>query len=446
MLIPLPGLPPAGQVTLGIFLMAALFWIKEPIPIYATSLLVILSQCFLLSAHSPLVKWGGFPYPPADAPSAASFTGILANPTIILFLGGFMLAAGAVQFSAEKNLVRVLLAPFGSKPSRLIFGVLLSTALLSAFMSNTATTAMMITMVVPLFASLKAEDPLRTALALAIPLGANLGGIATPIGTPSNAIAVAALAEAGKPISFAVWMAIGFPIVLVSLAAGWVLLLKLFPPMATEVKIDVAGRFDRSPKAIAFYGVAVLTILGWATESLHGIKSGTIAFIPIALLPAFGIIGREQIRGLSWEVLWLVAGGLSLGNSLRDTGLADWVIAGVPWEALPILAIYLLFLILGVALSTFLSNTVTAAILVPVAITLGSTDALPEGGFVFLAAALAMATSFGMSLPISTPPNAIAISTGVVETRHMIRLGILMGVIGVPVILLAARFLWPMIL
>jgi len=446
LLIPLPGLSAAGSVTLGIFLMAALFWVREPIPIYATSLVVILAQCLFLSAHSPLVKWFGFPYAAAEAPAASSFTGTLANPTVILFLGGFMLAAGAVQFSTEKNLVRVLLAPFGSRPAALLAGVILSTALLSAFMSNTATTAMMITMVVPLLAYLKPEDPFRVGIALAIPLGANLGGIATPIGTPSNAIAVAALAEVNAPISFALWMALAVPVVVVTLILGWMLLLKLFPPMTDRVELELEGKFERSPKAIAFYIIAGITVLAWATESLHGIKSGTIAFIPIALLPAFGIIGREQIRGLSWEVLWLVAGGLSLGNSLRDSGLAEWVIGGIPWSALPIFALYLLFLLVGVTLSTFLSNTVTAAILVPVTITLGTSGVLEGNGFVPLAAALAISTSFGMSLPISTPPNAIAVSTGVVQTKHLIKLGIAMGLIGIPVILLAARFYWPLIL
>jgi len=445
-LLPLPGLSAAGGVTLGIFLMAALYWVREPIPIYATSLLVILGQCLLLSKDAPLVLMFGYPYGAGEAPGASGFTGTLANPTIILFLGGFMLAAGAVRFATEKNLVRVLLGPFGTRPSRVLLGVMLTTALLSAFMSNTATTAMMIAMVVPLMAVLKAGDPLRVALALAIPLGANLGGIATPIGTPANAIAVAALAEAGMPVTFALWMAFGFPLVMVALGLGWLVLMWLFPAEAESVPLEMEGRFDRSPKAVAFYLIAGVTIVGWATESMHGIPSGTVAFLPIALLPCFGILGQREIRGLSWEVLWLVAGGLSLGNSLRDTGLAEWVIAGIPWEALPLLLVYFLFLLLGVLMSTFLSNTVTSAILVPVALSLGVVEGMTGAGVAALAVAVAVSTSFGMSLPISTPPNAIAISTGVVKTPEMIRLGVVMGLLGIPLILFAAFFLWPMML
>lgn len=440
------GLSPAGAITLGMFLCAGLFWIFEPIPIYATSLLVIGGQLLFLSKDAPLVAAKAFPYDVAQAPASSSFMATLAHPILILFLGGFMLAEAASKYSVEKGLTRLMLAPFGNKPAHVLLGLMLATALLSAFMSNTATTAMMITVITPIIAVLKPEDRFRTALALAIPTAANLGGMATPIGTPPNAVALGALASKGYNISFSTWMALAVPLTLVALALGWWLLLKLFPSGEPKIELDLKGRFDRSRPAILFYVVGGLTIALWLTEALHGVPSTLTAFIPIALLPALGVIGKKEIRGLSWEVLWLVGGGISLGNSLQNTGLATWMINLVDWSALGPVAVLTGFILLSILFANFLSHTVTTALLVPIAISLGTSGALGDvGSMIFVAIAIAIASSFGMSLPISTPPNAIAIATGLVTTPQMARVGIVMAVAGLVLTLLAALAFWPLL-
>lgn len=440
------GLSPAGAITLGMFLCAGLFWIFEPIPIYATSLLVIGGQLLFLSKDAPLVAAKAFPYAAAQAPTSSSFMATLAHPILILFLGGFMLAEAASKYSVEKGLTRLMLAPFGTKPAYVLLGLMLATALLSAFMSNTATTAMMITVIAPIIAVLKPEDRFRTALALAIPTAANLGGMATPIGTPPNAVALGALASKGYNIPFSTWMALAVPLTLVALALGWWLLLKLFPSKEAKIELDLKGRFDRSGPAILFYVVGGLTIALWLTEALHGVPSTLTAFIPIALLPALGIIGKKEIRGLSWEVLWLVGGGISLGNSLQNTGLASWMINLVEWGSLGPVAVLTGFILLSILFANFLSHTVTTALLVPIAISLGTSGVLGDAGsMIFIAIAIAIASSFGMSLPISTPPNAIAIATGLVTTPQMARVGMVMAVAGLVLTLLAALYFWPLL-
>jgi sodium-dependent dicarboxylate transporter 2/3/5 len=445
-LLPLEGLSPAGAITFGLFLTAALFWVFEPIPIYATSMLVIGGQLLFLSKDAPLVVARGFPYGVAEATAASKFTGTLAHPILILFLGGFMLAEAASKFSVEKALTRLMLAPFGTKPSRVLLGLMIATALLSAFMSNTATTAMMIAVIAPIVAVLRPEDRFRTALALCVPVAANLGGMATPIGTPPNAVALGALASSGHPVTFSTWMLYAVPLTTIAVAAGWRLLLALFPPLGTEIKLDLSGRFERSRDAWLFYAVGGTTVLLWLTEAVHGLPSTLTAFLPIALLPALGILGKKEIRGLSWEVLWLVAGGISLGNSLNDTGLASWMIGLVSWNALGPTTILIGFVVLSILLANFLSHTVTTALLVPIAISLGTSGALGEAGsMVFLAAAIALASSFGMSLPISTPPNAIALATGLVATPQMARVGVFMAVVGFVLTLLSAFVLWPLL-
>ncbi len=440
------GLSPAGAITLGMFLCAGLFWIFEPIPIYATSMLVIGGQLLFLSKDAPLVVAREFPYAVAQAPTANSFMGTLAHPILILFLGGFMLAEAASKYSVEKGLTRLMLAPFGTKPAYVLLGLMLATALLSAFMSNTATTAMMITVIAPIIAVLKPEDRFRTALALSIPVAANLGGMATPIGTPPNAVALGALASKGYNISFSTWMALAVPLTLIALALGWWLLLKFFPSKESTIVLDLKGRFDRSRPAILLYAVGGLTIALWLTEALHGVPSTLTAFIPIALLPALGVIGKKEIRNLSWEVLWLVAGGISLGNSLQNTGLATWMINLVEWGSLGPVAVLVGFIVLSIIFANFLSHTVTTALLVPIAISLGTSGVLGDAGsMIFIAIAIAVASSFGMSLPISTPPNAIAIATGLVTTPQMARIGIVMAVAGVIFTLLAALYFWPLL-
>lgn len=444
--LPIEGLSPAGRITCGLFLFAATYWMFAPIPIYATSVSVILLQLALLSKSSPLVAFLGFPYGVADAPSPDRFTGTLAHPILILFLGGFMLAAGAQRYKLERNLVRVFLSPCRS-PVLLLAGVLGACALLSAFMSNTATTAMMFAVLIPVLASLEESDPLRVSLALAVPAGANIGGIITPIGTPPNAVALGALAEQGIRISFASWMVIGAPLAIVSLIFATVVLLKLFPPKAKTVNLKLEGKFDTSRSALLLYTVGGSTIVLWATESLHHIPSSVIAFLPVALLPALGVIGVAEIRNISWEVLWLVAGGISLGFSLSDSGLATWMIGLVNWTALGGLGILAGFLLLSIIMANFLSHTVTTTLLVPIAISLGTSGVLAgPAALAIIAVGVAIASSYGMSLPISTPPNAIAISSGAVETSQMARLGVIMAIFGLVLIALLSVTIWPLLL
>jgi len=193
------GLSREGHIALAIFLLAAVFWMLEPVPIYATSLLVIFLQVMLLSSQGALVSLGMAPF---EGVNFTLFTSTLAHPIILLFLGGFMLAAAAVKFNLDKTITRLVLKPFGTKPMMIVCGLMLVTALLSAFMSNTATTSMMMTVILPVIAALKPEDRLRIGVALCIPTAANIGGIATPIGTPPNAIVLAALANEGIRIPF----------------------------------------------------------------------------------------------------------------------------------------------------------------------------------------------------------------------------------------------------
>lgn len=444
----LTGLSPAGHVALGIFLMAAVFWITEPIPIYTTSLAVIFAQVLLLSDQSLVLDWlnrateGGY-----DAPAYRSFYGTLAHPILILFLGGFSLAKAAEKYSLDRNLTRILLKPFGQSPTRVALGVMLVTGVLSAFMSNTATTAMMMTVALPIVAKVPAGDPFRRLVALSIPVGANIGGIATPIGTPPNAVALAALAGEGVHVAFSTWMLIASPLVVLAMFASWWGMCRMFRPGIERFDLAIEGAFETSPKAIGCYAIFGVTVSLWVTEKLHGIPSAVVAFLPMVALPALGILDKRDIRSHAWEVLWLVAGGISLGLSLQGTGLAAWMIGRVSWDAFSPAALVLLFALIGYVVANLISHTVSATILVPIAITLLAGGLNTAGGALIIPiAVIGIIVSFGMILPISTPPNAIALSTGLIETRDLARAGMLVGGVGIVLTLIFGWGVWPFLL
>lgn len=438
------GLSYAGHVALGIFFLAAAFWMLEPFPIYSTSILVILLQILLLSKQGFIFTESSADYIP-DAYTA--FIGTLANPIIILFLGGFVLADAAVKYNLDKNLTRLLLKPFGTKPKFIVLGLMVVTALLSAFMSNTATTAMMMTVIIPIIAKLKIKDPLKISLALCIPFAANIGGIATPIGTPPNAVVIGALSQQGINIPFGEWMALALPLVIIALVFAWFLLINMFKADTKTIEIDMSGKFNTSTNAILLYLAFGLTVLFWVTESFHGIKSAIIALLPVVFLTLTGVVTKEDIRRLPWEVLWLVAGGISLGISMKSTGLAEWLVSSIEWSAFGTITLLLVFSAVAVLMSNFLSNTVTATLLIPLAVSLASSGIAGEGfSLIIVSLVIGVSASFAMMLPISTPPNAIAVSTGTIQTGEMVKAGLSVGLFGILLVVLYAIFYWPLML
>lgn len=438
------GLSEAGHVALGIFFLAAAFWMLEPFPIYATSVLVIFLQVLLLSKEGLIFTEVTDAYNPD---SYKAFMGTLANPIIILFLGGFVLADAAVKYNLDRNITRILLKPFGTSPKSIILGLMVVTAVLSAFMSNTATTAMMMTVILPIVTRIKGKDPVKIALALSIPFAANIGGIATPIGTPPNAVVIGALSQQGINIPFGQWMVLATPLVVVALILAWVLLQVMFRAKTDKIEIDMTGKFNTSKNAILLYIAFGATVFFWVTESFHGVKSAIIALIPVVFLTLTGVVTKNDIRKLPWEVLWLVAGGISLGISMKSTGLAEWIVGSIEWSSFGTITLLVVFSGVAILMSNFLSNTVTATLVIPLAVSLATSGVAGEGfNLIIVSLVIGVSASMAMMLPISTPPNAIAMSTGNIETSDMAKAGILVGILGLILVTLYAVFYWPLII
>jgi len=431
--IHLPGLPEAGHRLLSVFLLAVVLWVTEAIPLFATSALVILLLVTTLSQAAEPLLWGlptGFTG--GTAPDFTEYLNSLADKVLILFLGGFFLAMGAAKFGLDRNLASLMLRPFGSKPSRVLLGLMLITGILSMWMSNTATCATIMAVVLPIIHRLDASDRFRCALALGVPFAANLGGMATPVGSPPNAIALAALNDAGS-CSFPQWMMFALPLTLVLLAAAWLILLLLFPTRTRAIDLTLAAKWNRSTQAWIYYLTAAATIVLWMTETLHGVNSYIVGLFPVAVLLATQVVTTREFRSLEWDVLWLVAGGIALGKAVAATGFDQWIVSLVDWTSVPGFALGGLLALAALTLSTFISNSAATNLLAPmavaVAVSLGT-------GPVAAVASVALGSSLAMCLPISTPPNAIAYASGAVKTRDMTIAGAAIGGVGAVVVLL----------
>ena len=435
----IPGLEPPGQRMLAIFLLAIVFWILEPIPLTATAVLVIFLEVILLSKGAILDPTGGVEALQETVLPASDYFAALANPVIILFLGGFMIAHGAEKFGLDKNLAAIMLRPFPDKARLTVLGLMLITALLSMFMSNTATTATMFAVVIPILRTLP-PGKIRAGVALSIPLAANVGGIGTPVGTPPNAIAIGALAEYGIKVSFLEWMLLAVPFMLVVLVFAWLFLCFAFIPSETRISIEMDASWDTSTNAKLFYAVAGLTIVLWMSEPLHGVSSNIVGFFPVVALLSLKVMKGKDVQALDWPVLWLVSGGIALGTGVGATGLDDWLVGSVDWKVLGPMMILALLGLIGFAMANVISHSAAANLLVPLAVSLAVT--LSEPSPMLIAVIVAIACSLGMSLPISTPPNAIAYATKEISIPQMAQVGLVVGTVATLLLIFVMPSVW----
>ena len=426
------------QRVIAIFVFTAMMWILEVIPTWTTSVVAIVS--ILLTTSN---KGLGFLIAKENVGALTNYKDIMAafaDPVIMLFLGGFVLAFAATKVGLDVQLAKVMLKPFGTNPKTVLLGVLLVIGIFSMFMSNTATAAMMLTFLTPVLATLPKDGGGRISLALAIPIAANIGGMGTPIGTPPNAIALGALQEAGYNITFAGWMLRMVPYVILMLVIAWFLLMKLYPFKAKSIELKIEGQ---EVKVTPFQKYVVwvtfaLTIILWVGESIFKINSNIVAMIPFAVFSATGIMKARHLEHINWAVLWMVAGGFALGTALNQTGLASTLIKTIPFASWNALVVMLVGGFICYFLSNFISNSASANLVVPILIVVGKAMAGNPGfealgGVPAMIVGVAIAASVAMCLPVSTPPNALAHSTGMITTKQMATVGIIMGAVGLTI-------------
>lgn len=427
------GLTLVEQRVIAIFVFATLMWVFNAIPAWTTSTFVVVLLLFTTSDSSLWFFSEGIPA--EDLGSMTSYKSIMAcyaDPIIMLFIGGFILAIAATKTKLDVKLAKVMLKPFGTQSKYVLLGFITVTACFSMFLSNTATAAMMLTFLAPVLKALPADGKGKIGLALAIPVAANIGGMGTPIGTPPNAIALKYMNEIGINVGFGEWMAFMIPFTLLLVFISWVVLLKLFPFKQKTIELKIEGEAKKDWRSIVVYITFAITVLLWVFDKYTGVNSNVVAMLPVGVFCVIGVITRRDLEEISWGVLWMVAGGFALGVALKETGLATHLIASIPFTTWPPVVVIIGSGLICYAMANFISHTATANLLVPILAVAGGSMAAelaPLGGVTTLLIGVAIASSVGMILPISTPPNAMAHATGLIQQKDMVKVGVIMGVV-----------------
>ena len=429
------GLTVVQQRIIAIFVFATLSWLTECIPAWATSLAIMTIMCVTVSENSfQFFKGDGIGELLKSKDIMASF----ADPIIMLFLAGFILAIAASKSGLDTLLAKNMIRPFGKKSENVLLGFLFITGIFSMFISNTATAALMLTFLAPVFASLPANGKGRIALTMSIPLAANLGGIGTPIGTPPNMIAMKFLNDPDGltlGISFGQWMLIMGPLVIILLLICWRVILYFFPFSKKTIELEIKGEIHRGWRMYVVIATFIITILLWIIpKEITGINTNTVSMIPMGIFAITGVINAKDLQQIDWSVIWMVAGGFALGLGMNGSGLADVAIESIPFGSWSPIVILIVSGLICYFLSNFISNTATAALLMPILAVVcramgNKLDVI--GGTSTVLIGVAIAASTAMCLPISTPPNAIAYSTGLIEQKDMLKAGLTCGLISI---------------
>ena len=300
----------------------------------------------------------------------------------------------------------------------------------SMLMSNTAATAMVIASLMPLLNSLGSKSGLTKALLLGVPIAATTGGMGTVIGSPPNLIALGALENMGINISFLQWMMYGLPIAVALTAIGCIVLIRIFLKDKTPISLDFLNtqqteqtKEEKTQRLIVLLIISV-TILLWLTTSIHGIKVGAVSAVPLVFLTLTGVLKSKDVQGLPWDTLLLVAGGLSLGMALQSSGLLEHYALLLRSMDTNHIILMIILAYMTMVFSNVMSNTATCTVLIPLGI------AILVGYESPIAIIIGLSASTALFLPVSTPPNAIAYSTGFLTIADFRIGGILIGLLG----------------
>ena len=404
-------------------------WVTEAIPPFAVGIFIIAMLMFGFGTNYVL----------EESQPVEIYLDTWTSNVIWLLLGGFFLAEGMKVAKIDRSLFDFTLKRFGKSPRGLLFGLMLTTSIGSMVMSNTATTAMMISSVLPMIYLMGKDHKFSKALLVGIPAAASVGGIGTIIGSTPNAIAVGALQEVGFKITFVDWMVFGLPIALILVYAFYRVLVRSIPKdmRLQDLKLDQLqskSNVDKKDKNAVIFTL-VVTISLWLTEPIHGIPVAATSAVPIVLLTLTQVITAKQVRALPWDTLMLVAGGLALGLAIVEVGLSTIIMDTLSNLAIDQVWIAIIFALVAILLSNVMSNTAASAILVPLGLTLS--------GIFGLAAPLiiAVSCSCALLLPVSTPSNAISYATGLIEQKEF-RKGGLFFILTGPIIAFLVVLLW----
>lgn len=413
---------------LFILLAAIGFWITESIPPFSVGILIIGYLVFTLGQT-----------PDFDV---TKYVHTWSDCIIWLFLGGFFLAEAMKKTKLDELLLQVILPKFGNKPPNILLGVMSITMLLSSLMSNTATTSMILATISPLLITLGKNSKLSKALLVGVPAAASMGGMATIVGSAPNAIAVGALNAVGYKISFFDWMAIGVPVAFSLNYLFYFYLVRSYELYSSKYILNhnelknnssnFSKKNDKIQRVIVLF-ILTITLLLWLFSKTVKIPIAATSGIPIIIFTMLGIINADDVKKLPWDILMLVAGGLALGMAVQEQGIVQHFVNQIKHFNFNYYFLLFFFGFLTVIFSNFMSNTAASTILTPVATTLLSL--IPGINPMILPIVISLCASCALLLPVSTPPNAMAYSYGILEQKDFVKGGFLM-ILTAPIIII----------
>jgi sodium-dependent dicarboxylate transporter 2/3/5 len=421
--------PEPARRAAAIVTASAVFWVFELFPLYATSLLIIIVLTFSLAVPEGLLPHANY----------TLFLTPFADPVIILFFGGFVLAAAISKYRLDNYIAHKILSYFGQRPYSLLIGIMITTAFIGLWFSNTATAVIMLAIIQPFLREEQIEPSFKKCIALAIPFAASISGTGTPIASPPNAIVMGLLEQKGIDISFFKWMLICVPLVAIRIFMASLVLRYLFPTHSKRVETQSikASPLDRNGTWIAAISLSVIVL--FVTSSWTGIPEAVVALMGAAILTTTGFLNREDLKRIDWDILILMWGGLALGLAVDQTGLGKWMI-NLPIFAYTGVLLVIIFSMVAFLCSTVMSNTTTAALILPLALS------IPGENTVMLAITVTLASSMGLMFPISSPPNALAYGTGAFSSRDMFISGLTVDLLSLLLIFGGFWFVIPAVL
>lgn len=432
-------MPLQAKTTLSLLFAVAGLWLTELIPLAASALLI------------PVV---------AVVTGIAGETAVFqafADPIIMLFLAGFLLAEGMRRTGLDRWVALAILHRSSAQPAYLMLTLMALTAFLSMWMSNTAAAAITIPIALAILAKIPDEEEptgFRKALILAVAYSATIGGIGSAIGTPANMLAMSFLNKyTSAKLAFADWFAFGLPVVVLMTPIVWLYLLFTFGLNPWRVNGAIRHSIQHELYAAEFKQQAPLgrdqkLVLGifmgvmalWLTEEWHGLSTAIVAIGGAILLFLLRLVKEEDLNAINWNALLTFGGGLAIGTLLVSTGVSDWIaLQLVGLNRLP--AALVIFLVAGLTLllGAFISNTACAAMLIPLAIPLAQLLGLDPR---LLVAVVAIGSSIDFALVIGTPPTMLAYATGFFRTSEIFRRGLLLDLIGLLLLSFGVIWIW----
>lgn len=421
-----PSFTQAQTYVLFLLIFSVALWLTEAVPPFAVGLFIIAYLAFTLG-HRLFIS------EPLDV---KIYVNTFSSSVIWLMMGGFFLASAMTKTKLDADMIKITMKVCGAKPKNILFGMMMVTMVFSMLISNTATTAMVIAALMPLLLKLGKGSPAGKALILGIPIAATTGGMGTLIGSPPNAISVGALITAGHPMDFVKWMYYGIPVsVFLTLLAWWVLV-KLFMKNDEMISLSeiIAEKSTMSSdfrvKRLTVTVILLVTLILWLTSPVHNLPASAVSAVPLVFLTLTGILKGEDIRAIGWDTLILVAGGLALGTGLQQTGLLDFYAGKIASLQVSYVVFFFLLAYATMLFSNIMSNTATATVLIPLGMAI-----LPQHS-IEIAMIIGLSASTALFLPVSTPPNAIAYSTRLIEQKDLRIGGALIGLLGPALIVL----------